>query len=179
MCVVDWTALGTWALVAAAIVSAALAIPVARSAAKTFRLEAEPILMVSVDPRLTAADAALRMNVSQSPDGKPFFLPVSEIGLSDIRTYFIVFENLGRSPAFDVKVGIRADVTDKPSLTATLPVFMQGLASQARFVVAVHNASNSQITLMPVGATSISLTSKNMRREELRLLTSSAFPLRY
>jgi hypothetical protein len=189
MCSIDWgllsnviTATATAALAVGGFFTAKYAFQAAKAANQTLRLEQEPILMLSAidfdkiadvmqdarSYRITSNDGRLQLHLEP--------MLAEEVGVS-----FFAIENLGRSPALNVKVTLV--LTSNAAMTGgrnvePLPAacFFQSLLPKERVFIALPNDTFSVVNV-GAGETQRATVASAGILEKGPLFANDAFPL--
>lgn len=185
---IDWNAVAAWitgvstfGLLVVAVLAAFYAKRAADSALETLRLESEPVLMASIAHDGERID--LGVGMSQHEDGRLFLGLLPGESLPQIRSFLIAVENVGRSPALDVKVQVEAKpiesaIGEPVPAPVTMPLFIQGLPPNGRYVFGVHNGTGLVVEFNVLDARRASF-SRTGGTESTRLFTSSALPITF
>lgn len=194
------TALATWALVLVGIVAAAWGIKTARAAADAFRLEAQPVLLVrnvTTDP--APSDGSTRYAVSYliertAPAGLNFRLATREDDVVRYGTPWIGLQNVGRSPAMDVRIPVQiiAKVLEldlSPNNPENLmSIFMRcdgelqvdAIPAQGTAYIAVDRTFSFESELFVAhDATQQNLLSRDRRRQRIPIVLEQGFELKF
>jgi hypothetical protein len=199
MCAVAWglvtsliAAVASVGLLIVAIIAALYAKGATISALEMLRLESEPVLMAAIETGLppsgsydndqgTAARPDIRFEIRQHADGRiQFRLTQSELPIE--RTFFISIQNVGRSPALNVRIELHASPIENvfrgehlPLDSITVPIFIQGLAPSGRFTILLHNGSQVVSQVNVLNATRSSSFNED-ETVKVKLFRSSAMP---
>ena len=167
---VDWNALGTWALAMAAIISSYLAWRSARVSANALRLEATPILTVDLAKVQQPVEIVRVVHV----DTKGFLQCRYPSGHEQSRVRVaIVIENVGRSPSVDIE--LHFEIKSTPVLShershdGRFSIRWPALKPGGRFTFHVMNVANDDVTIYSALATQASIT-KRLKREDVPLI---------
>lgn len=182
MCTFDWslfanvvTALGTLGLVTVGGFAARYAYNTAIAAINALGLEAEPILMVGIDPNSPTPNQ--KAKVTEFDDGRQFLLSPAT-ALVDLGTAYFTVKNIGRSPAMNLTVQLRVEEAEGGRFGRRWiqhPLFIESLSPQERFVIGIHNATSTVVKVGAVEAKKASVTTKG-KVEAAQLFVSTAMP---
>ena len=172
MCVVDWTALGTWALVGVAILAAVFARNAANAANETLRLETEPVLTVR---GMSGGNFSVH-SWSFLSDGNT--VTKTDAGGEVSERAALVITNIGRSPAVNLKLDVRIEPPDRPGKWTTFFLQITQLAQNEEYVLDVLRLDGEVPFKIFVAGAVRSSFSKLGHQEAVRfLINGPEFPI--
>ena len=169
---IDWTALGTWALVGVAIAAAIFARNAAAAANETLRLETEPVLTVR---GMTGGSFSVN-SWSFLSDGKT--VKRTNAGGAVSGRASLVIKNIGRSPAVNLKLEVHVESRDAPGKWESLFLNITELAQNEEYVLDLVRLEEGIPFKIRVAGALRSSFSKFGKQENVRfLIIGPEFPI--